>query len=163
MARLHRVDVNAVGLSDFGRPNGYVSRQVARWSKQYLASKTDDMPAMDKLMTWLPDHLPAHDETAIAHGDYRLGNLMLAPDKPEVVAILDWELSTLGHPIADLAYYCLPYHLPSDLQGMRGWWVKTWASWVFSTSRKPWSVTASSRVGQVLRTGMCLWPSHCSG
>jgi len=120
MARLHRVDVNAVGLSDFGRPNGYVSRQVARWSKQYLASKTDDMPAMDKLMTWLPDHLPAHDETAIAHGDYRLGNLMLAPDKPEVVAILDWELSTLGHPIADLAYYCLPYHLPSDLQGMRG-------------------------------------------
>lgn len=120
MAALHAVDVNAVGLADFGRPHGYVSRQVSRWTKQYLASKTDDMPAMDKLMAWLPDHLPAHDETAIAHGDYRLGNLMLAPDRPEVVAILDWELSTLGHPIADLAYYCLPYHLPSDLVGMRG-------------------------------------------
>lgn len=120
LAALHGVDVNAVGLADFGRPNGYVSRQLARWTKQYQASRTDDMPAMDKLMAWLPDNLPTQDECAIAHGDYRLGNLMLAPDKPEVVAILDWELSTLGHPIADLAYYCLPYHLPADLVGMRG-------------------------------------------
>lgn len=120
MARLHAVDVNAVGLGDFGRPEGYVARQVARWSKQYEASKTDDMPAMDKLMVWLNDNLPAKDENAIAHGDFRLGNLMLAPDKPEVIAILDWELSTLGHPLADLAYYCLPYHLSSDFEGMRG-------------------------------------------
>lgn len=120
LAALHGVDVNAIGLGDYGRPEGYVARQVARWSKQYLASKTDELPAMDKLMAWLPDHLPVNDECAIAHGDYRFGNLMLAPDKPEVVAILDWELSTLGHPLADLAYYCLPYHLPSDLEGMRG-------------------------------------------
>ncbi|MBD3658361.1 MULTISPECIES: phosphotransferase [Marinobacter] len=120
LARLHSVDVNAVGLTDFGRPEGYVARQVARWSKQYLASKTDEMPEMDKLMAWLPDHLPSTDECAIAHGDYRFGNLMLAPDRPEVIAILDWELSTLGHPLADLAYYCLPYHLPSDMPGMRG-------------------------------------------
>lgn len=120
LAALHAVDVNAVGLGDYGRPEGYVARQVARWSKQYLASKTDDLPSMDKLMAWLPENLPAQDETAIAHGDYRFGNLMLAPGKPEVIAILDWELSTLGHPLADLAYYCLPYYLPSDMEGMRG-------------------------------------------
>ncbi|MBW4935246.1 phosphotransferase [Marinobacter sp. F4206] len=120
LAKLHSVDVNAVGLGDFGRPEGYVARQVSRWTKQYLASKTDDMPAMDKLMAWLSENLPANDECAIAHGDYRFGNLMLAPDKPEVIAILDWELSTLGHPLADLAYYCLPYYLPSDMEGMRG-------------------------------------------
>ena len=120
LAALHSVDVNAIGLADYGRPEGYVSRQVARWSKQYLASRTDDLPAMDKLMAWLPENLPARDETSIAHGDYRFGNLMLAPDRPDVIAILDWELSTLGHPLADLAYYCLPYHLPADMPGMRG-------------------------------------------
>lgn len=120
LAALHSVDVNAIGLGDYGRPEGYVARQVARWSKQYLASKTDDLPAMTKLMTWLPENLPTTDETAIAHGDYRFGNLMLAPQEPEVIAILDWELSTLGHPLADLAYYCLPYYLPSDMEGMRG-------------------------------------------
>lgn len=120
LAALHSVDVNTIGLGDYGRPEGYVARQVARWSKQYLASKTDELPAMDKLMAWLPENIPAADETAIAHGDYRFGNLMLAPDKPEVIGILDWELSTLGHPLADLTYFCLPYYLPSDMEGMRG-------------------------------------------
>jgi aminoglycoside phosphotransferase (APT) family kinase protein len=120
LAALHSVDVNTIGLGDYGRPEGYVARQVTRWSKQYLASKTDELPAMDKLMAWLPANIPAADETAIAHGDYRFGNLMLAPDKPEVIGILDWELSTLGHPLADLAYFCLPYYLPSDMEGMRG-------------------------------------------
>ena len=120
LAALHSVDVNTIGLGDYGRPEGYVARQVARWSKQYLASKTDELPAMDKLMAWLPENIPVADETAIAHGDYRFGNLMLAPDKPEVIGILDWELSTLGHPLADLAYFCLPYYLPSDMEGMRG-------------------------------------------
>ena len=120
LAQLHAVDVEQVGLGDFGKPQGYVARQVARWSKQYLASKTEEMPAMDRLMAWLPDHLPATDECAIAHGDYRVGNLMLAPDRPEVTAILDWELATLGHPLADLAYYCLPHHLPMELEGSRG-------------------------------------------
>ncbi len=120
LAQLHAVDVAQVGLEDFGKPQGYVARQVARWSKQYQASKTDEMPAMDRLMAWLPDHLPATDECAIAHGDYRVGNLMLAPDRPEVTAILDWELATLGHPLADLAYYCLPHHLPMELEGSRG-------------------------------------------
>ena len=91
LAALHSVDVNAVGLGDFGRPEGYVARQVARWTKQYLASKTDDLPEMDKLIKWLPENLPSTDECAIAHGDYRFGNLMLAPDSPQVIAILDWE------------------------------------------------------------------------
>lgn len=120
LAELHSVDVNVVGLGDYGRPEGYVARQISRWSKQYLAAKTDNMPAMDKLMAWLAENLPSTDECAIAHGDYRFGNLMLAPDQPRVIAVLDWELSTLGHPLADLAYYCLPYHLPSDMPGMRG-------------------------------------------
>ncbi|QCF24883.1 phosphotransferase [Hydrocarboniclastica marina] len=120
LAELHRVDPMAIGLDDFGRPQGYVARQVKRWSGQYEASRTDDMPAMDNLMNWLPENLPAHDETAIAHGDFRLGNLLFDPDAPRVSAILDWELATLGHPLADLAYFCLPYHLPADLKGMRG-------------------------------------------
>ncbi|MHB0774067.1 phosphotransferase [Halomonas sp. WWR20] len=120
LADLHQVDIEAVGLADYGKPQGYVARQVKRWSGQYQASRTGDMPAMEQLMKWLPEHVPARDETAIAHGDYRLGNLIFAPDEPRVAAILDWELSTLGHPLADLAYCCLPYHLPADMEGMRG-------------------------------------------
>lgn len=120
LADLHRVDVSAVGLSGYGRPEAYVERQVSRWTKQYLASRTGDMPAMEKLMAWLPENIPATDECAIAHGDFRLGNLILHPTEPKVMAILDWELSTLGHPLADLAYFCLPYHLPAEIKGMRG-------------------------------------------
>lgn len=120
LARLHRVDVDAVGLGDYGRPQGYVARQIKRWSGQYQASRTGEMPAMEKLMAWLPAHLPARDESAIAHGDFRLGNLIFAAREPRVVAILDWELSTLGHPLADLAYCCLPYHLPAGVPGLRG-------------------------------------------
>ncbi len=120
LADLHRVDVNAVGLSGYGRPEAYVERQVSRWTKQYLASRTGDMPAMEKLMAWLPENIPATDECAIAHGDFRLGNLILHPTEPKVMAILDWELSTLGHPLPDLAYSCLPYHLPAEIKGMRG-------------------------------------------
>lgn len=120
LARLHRVDADAVGLGDYGRPQGYVARQVKRWSSQYQASRTGDMPAMEKLMAWLPEHVPAHDESAIAHGDFRLGNLIFDAREPRVTAILDWELSTLGHPLADLAYYCLPYYLPAGLPGIRG-------------------------------------------
>lgn len=120
LAALHRVDPAAIGLGDYGKSQGYVARQVKRWSGQYEASRTGDLPAMEALMRWLPDHVPAHDETAIAHGDFRLGNLILANDRPQVRAILDWELSTLGHPLSDLAYYCLPYHLPAEYEGMRG-------------------------------------------
>ncbi len=114
LAKLHRVDYRAVGLDDFGKPSGYVARQVARWSKQYLASAIDDTPAMNHLMEWLPKHLPSQDEATIAHGDYRIGNLLFHPTQPRVVAVLDWELSTIGHPLGDLAYCCSAYHLPAS-------------------------------------------------
>jgi aminoglycoside phosphotransferase (APT) family kinase protein len=111
LALLHAVDYRAVGLEGFGRPHGYVERQIARWSKQYAASKLSELPAMDKVIDWLPKNIPAREETAIAHGDYRLGNLIVDAHEPRIVAVLDWELATLGHPLADLAYNCLAYHL----------------------------------------------------
>ncbi|WP_290652398.1 phosphotransferase family protein [Aquisalimonas sp.] len=121
MARLHNVDYEAVGLANFGKPGNFLGRQIGRWGKQYEASKTGENPSMEKLMAWLPENIPADsDETTIAHGDFRLGNLMLHPERPEVVAVLDWELCTLGHPLSDLAYCCIPYHLPSGLPGIRG-------------------------------------------
>lgn len=120
LARLHQVDWQAAGLSDFGRPQQYVERQIKRWSGQYAASKTDELRAMEQLMRWLPDNVPDGEETTIAHGDFRLGNLLLHPHEPAVVAVLDWELSTLGHPLADLAYCCMPYHLPTGIEGIRG-------------------------------------------
>ncbi len=115
LARLHTIDYRAVGLEDFGKPGNYVGRQIARWSKQYEAAKTGVVEAMDDLIAWLPHHVPAGDETAIAHGDFRLENMICHPSEPRIVAVLDWELATLGHPLADLAYNCLPYYvqLPS--------------------------------------------------
>jgi len=105
MAALHAVDYRAVGLEDFGRPGNYYERQISRWSKQYIAAKTDELDAMEKLMEWLPVNIPVSDETTIAHGDFRIGNTIVHPTEPKVVAVLDWELSTLGHPLADLAYF----------------------------------------------------------
>jgi aminoglycoside phosphotransferase (APT) family kinase protein len=114
LAALHKVDFRAVGLGDYGRPQAYVARQIARWTKQYQASIIDPIPAMDRLIEWMPQHIPPGDETTIAHGDFRLANLILHPTEPRVVAVLDWELSTLGHPLGDLAWNCLPYHYPPN-------------------------------------------------
>ena len=116
LAALHDVDFEAVGLGSYGRHGEYCARQVNRWTTQYVASKTDDLAAMENLMTWLPANMPAEDPTCIVHGDYRLGNMIFHPDEPRVTAVLDWELSTLGHPYADLAYNCLAYHVPSLLR-----------------------------------------------
>jgi len=116
LARLHKVDFNAVGLGDFGRPQAYIARQVARWTRQYEASVIEPIPEMDRLIEWLPPHIPVEDETTIAHGDFRMGNLIMHPTEPRVVAVLDWELSTLGHPLADLAWNCLAYHYPPSLE-----------------------------------------------
>jgi aminoglycoside phosphotransferase (APT) family kinase protein len=117
LARLHRVDVAAVGLGDYGKPGNYYARQIGRWGQQYLAAKTDEIASMDRLMAWLPTHIPPGDEIAIVHGDYRVENLIFHPTEPRIVAIVDWELSTLGHPLADLAYNCLTYHLPAEALG----------------------------------------------
>ena len=104
LADLHNTDVAAVGLSDFGRPGNYFGRQVDRWSKQYRASETDKIESIDKLMDWLPQTLPSDDQTSIVHGDYRLDNMVLHPTESRVIAVLDWELSTLGNPLADFTY-----------------------------------------------------------
>jgi aminoglycoside phosphotransferase (APT) family kinase protein len=117
LARLHRVDFRAVGLGDYGRPHAYVERQLARWSRQYEASKIDEIPEMDLLTEWLRRNIPA-DETTIAHGDYRIENIVFHPSEPRVVAVLDWELSTLGHPLSDLAWASRAYHCPSGIDGV---------------------------------------------
>ena len=116
IAALHMVDVRAVGLADYGKPGNYFDRQIGRWSKQYQASVTEDIEAMNRLMDWLPRNMPAsardEDQVSIVHGDYRLDNLMFHADEPRIVAVLDWELSTLGHPLADFSYHCMSWHIP---------------------------------------------------
>ena len=104
LAALHAVDYQAVGLGNFGRPGNYYTRQINRWTKQYVASQTEEIPAMDQLMQWLPDNIPVDDTTTLVHGDYRLGNTIVHPSEPRISAVLDWELATCGHPLADLAY-----------------------------------------------------------
>lgn len=118
LAKLHQVDPGAVALEGFGRSGEYVNRQIARWSKIYRASETRHIPAMERLLEWLPENVPDKDETTVIHGDFRLGNLIVHPTEPKIVAVLDWELSTLGHPLADLAYNCLLYRLDAELSGM---------------------------------------------
>lgn len=120
MAQLHAVDYRAVGLESFGKPSGYLTRQISLWSKQYQTTKTDPIPAMDELIAWLPAHMPKDDRTTIAHGDFRLENLMYHPADPRVLGILDWELATLGHPLADLAYNCMIWHLPPTTPNLGG-------------------------------------------
>jgi aminoglycoside phosphotransferase (APT) family kinase protein len=109
LAKLHTVDYKAVGLEDFGRPGNYFARQIARWTKQYRDAQTDNIEPMENLIAWLPDNIPSDESVSIAHGDYRLGNLIVHPDGPRIVAVLDWELSTIGHPLADLGYVCIHY------------------------------------------------------
>jgi aminoglycoside phosphotransferase (APT) family kinase protein len=115
MAKLHSVDPNAVGLSDFGKPGNYVGRQVSRWSKQYIDSETENIESMNNLIEWLPNNLPSEKKTGIVHGDYSLTNVMIGKNDPNVIAILDWELSTLGDPCADFNYHCLQYTMNPKL------------------------------------------------
>ena len=114
MAKIHLVDWQALGLADFGKPGNYMARQTGRWSKQYIASQTDDIESMDRLMAWLAENVPNDETTSIVHGDFRLENMIVHPTEPRIIAVLDWELSTLGHPLADLAYSCMGYHVPAD-------------------------------------------------
>ena len=125
IAALHTVKFAERGLADYGKPGNYFERQIGRWSKQYQASITEPIPAMDQLMAWLPQHMPASardaGKTSIVHGDYRLDNLMFHPTEPRVLAVLDWELSTLGHPLADFSYHCMAWHIPpGTFRGIAG-------------------------------------------
>lgn len=118
IAALHQIDPVARGLGDYGRVGQYLERQIARWSKQYLATETQPIEAMHQLIEWLPKHQPAGDETRIVHGDFRLDNMIFHPTEPRVLAVLDWELSTLGHPLVDFAYHAMSWRVPADM--MRG-------------------------------------------
>ena len=121
IARLHGIDYKAMGLETFGKPGNYFGRQIERWTRQYRMSETEKISAMDNLMGWLPKNIPAGDETAIVHGDYRLDNMIFHATEPRVLAILDWELSTLGHPMADFSYHCMSWHIaPGQFRGIEG-------------------------------------------
>jgi aminoglycoside phosphotransferase (APT) family kinase protein len=115
MATLHTVDPTTIGLGDYGRPGNYFERQIARWSRQYLADPGERIPALESLIEVLPKHIPPGELHSIVHGDFRLDNLMIDPELPRVMGVLDWELSTLGHPVADFAYHCMSWHIPPSL------------------------------------------------
>ncbi len=112
IAQLHGIDFTAIGLDDFGKHSDYLARQIHRWAKQYVASETEQIAEMDRLMDWLPANIPPADECTIVHGDFRLDNMILHPTKPRILAVLDWELCTLGHPLADFSYHMLQWHMP---------------------------------------------------
>ena len=160
LTKLHRIDSHAVGLSDYGRPGNYFERQVKRWTKQYRDAETEPLPEMEALIETLPKLVPAGDSISISHGDYRLENTMFACDEPRLIAVLDWELSTIGHPLADIAYNCFLWHSKRP----------SWGHWTVSTSRpaafrpkRPTSrLTAAGRDGRALRTGSSTWPSQSS-
>lgn len=121
IAALHSVDFAAVGLASYGKPGNYFERQLGRWSKQYLASVTEPIEAMDRLIEWLPKNIPSGEDTSIVHGDFRLDNIIFHPTEPRILAVLDWELSTLGHPLADFSYHCMSWYIePGKFRGIGG-------------------------------------------
>ena len=120
IARLHSFDYQTLGLGDFGKPGNYFARQISRWSGQYRASETQSVESMDALLEWLPDNIPDDDSASIVHGDYRLDNMILHPTEPRVIAVLDWELSTIGHPLADFTYHLMSWQMPKISMGSIG-------------------------------------------
>ncbi|HLG88694.1 MAG TPA: phosphotransferase [Alphaproteobacteria bacterium] len=121
IAALHKVDYAAVGLDDYGKPGNFFVRQIGRWTKQYRASETGRIEAMESLIAWLPENIPPGDETALVHGDYRLDNTLFHPTEPRILAVVDWELSTLGHPLADFAYHVMVWRFrPEEFRGLAG-------------------------------------------
>jgi aminoglycoside phosphotransferase (APT) family kinase protein len=121
IAQLHSIDYRAVGLEEFGKPGNYIERQISRWTKQYQASETERVEAMDNLIAWLPKNIPPSASTTVVHGDYRLDNAIFHPTEPRILAVLDWELSTLGDPLADFAYHCMSWHIPpGQFRGIAG-------------------------------------------
>jgi aminoglycoside phosphotransferase (APT) family kinase protein len=121
ISQLHVIDYRAVGLEGFGKPGNYIERQIARWTKQYQASETERIEAMDNLIAWLPRNIPPSAATTVVHGDFRLDNAIFHPTEPKILAVLDWELSTLGDPLADFAYHCMSWHIPpGQFRGIGG-------------------------------------------
>ena len=121
IAALHQVNLQRTGLADYGKPGNYFARQIGRWTAQYRASETERIDAMNRLIEWLPQNIPADDTTALVHGDYRLDNLVFHATEPRVIAVLDWELSTLGHPMADFAYHAMAWDTPTgEMRGLAG-------------------------------------------
>lgn len=120
LAQLHNYDVKKIGLEDYGRPGNYFARQISRWSKQYSASQTAKLASMDNLMKWLPEHVPPDESTAVVHGDFRLDNMIIHPTEPRVIAVLDWELSTIGHPLGDFTYHLMAWQMPEVGIGSTG-------------------------------------------
>lgn len=120
LAQLHSLDPQELGLEGFGRPGNYFARQINRWTRQYRASETERIEAMEWLIEWLPRNIPLDEEVALVHGDFKLDNLIMHPTEPRIIAVLDWELSTIGHPLADFSYHCMIWHLPAEARGLAG-------------------------------------------
>jgi aminoglycoside phosphotransferase (APT) family kinase protein len=116
LAQLHAIDYEKAGLGDYGKPGNYFDRQIGRWTKQYKAAETREIKAMDRLIAWLPDHAPEQERTSVVHGDFRLDNMIFHPTEPRVIAVLDWELSTLGDPLADFTYQLMQWRTPKDIR-----------------------------------------------
>lgn len=149
IAQLHSIDHTTIGLTDYGKPGNYFARQIDRWSKQYRASETETIDAMDKLIDWLPQHIPAGDDTCIVHGDYRMDNMIFHPTEPRVIGLLDWELSTLGHPLADFSYHCMSWHVsPGQFRGIAGLDLSA----LGIPSEKEYVAQYCQRTGKTLRT-----------
>ena len=162
LAALHSVSVDEVGLSDYGKPGNYYARQIGRWTKQYRASETETVADMEALMEWLPNHIPESEETvALVHGDYRLDNMIFHPTEPRIIGILDWELSTLGDPLADLAYQLMAWQFPREggIAGLAGLDRTELACLPMRTTSQ---LTVSARVAVASITGLFIWRSAFS-
>jgi aminoglycoside phosphotransferase (APT) family kinase protein len=147
IARLHAFDVGTLGLDEFGKPGNYFARQISRWSGQYRSSETSQIRAMDALIEWLPDNIPADDSASIVHGDFRLDNMIIDPTEPKVIAILDWELSTIGHPLADFTYHLMAWQMPPIGVGSMGLLGKDLAS-LGIPSEDAYTATYCERTGR---------------
>ena len=159
LAALHSVDVDAVGLSDYGKPGNYYARQIGRWTKQYRASETESVAEMEALIDWLPDNIPAGGETiALVHGDYRIDNMIFHPTEPKIIGILDWELSTLGDPLADLAYQLMAWQFPREggMVGLEG--VRARRAQDTVQTRRILRPIVKEPADQALTTGRSTWP-----
>ena len=130
LAQLHNFDYTSLGLDDFGKPGNYFSRQISRWSGQYAASETSKIPQMNRLIEWLPENIPVDESSTVVHGDFRLDNMVIHPTEPRILAVLDWELSTIGHPLGDFTYHLMAWQIPDFGIGSSGLRARTWMRWV---------------------------------